>query len=386
MRRAGQAMRIGGRGAAGIALLSLLTLPVQAATARRENTGVQADGREVEAVLLTAGNRVSARILTYGATLQSLMAPDREGHVADVLLGSDRVQDYMERPSYFGVTVGRYANRIADGRFAIDGRTYQVERNNNGNALHGGPMGFDRRNWRIVSVSDGAEAQVTLALTSPDGDQGYPGRVEARVTYALDEAGALTIRFEATTDRSTILNMTNHAYFNLAGEGAPQGAMGHRLTIPARAMTPVDARLIPTGALRPVAGTVFDFTRPRIVGEGVRDGGDPQIVYGRGYDHNFALDKGLTATPELAARLEDPASGRVLEVLSTEPGIQLYSGNFLDGSFAGKGGHLYRMGDGIALEPQKFPDAPNQPAFVSARVDPGQPYRHTMIYRLSVAR
>ena len=180
--------------------------------------------------------------------------------------------------------------------------------------------------------------------------------------------------------------MTNHALFNLAGEGSPAGAMGHVLTVPARAYTPVNAALIPTGELRPVAGSVFDFRRPRVIGEGLRDGSDEQIRFGLGYDHNFALDKGVTARPELAARLEDPDSGRVLEVLSTEPGLQFYTGNFLDGTNAGKSGHLYRMGDGIALEPQKFPDAPNQPGFVSARVDPGKPYRHVMVYRLSVTR
>ncbi|MCG6120656.1 MAG: galactose mutarotase, partial [Blastomonas sp.] len=226
---------------------------------------------------------------------------------------------------------------------------------------------------------------VTLALTSADGDQGYPGKVEAQVTYALDDEGALTISFDATTDRPTVINMTNHAIFNLAGDGAPGGALGHRLTIPATAITPVSAQLIPTGALQPVAGTAFDFRTARTLDEGIRDGRDPQIVHARGFDHNFALDKGLTRSPELAARLEDPGSGRVLEVLTTEPGVQLYTGNFLDGTVIGKRGHLYRMGDGIALEPQKFPDAPNKPQFDSARVDARKPYRHVMIYRLSVA-
>jgi aldose 1-epimerase len=206
------------------------------------------------------------------------------------------------------------------------------------------------------------------------------------VTYTLDSAGALTITYDAKTDAPTVVNLTNHAIFNLAGEGAAQGALQHRLTIPARGYTPVDAALIPTGEVRPVAGTVFDFRSPRVVVDGIRDGRDAQIVAGRGYDHNFALDKGQTATPELAARLEDPASGRVLEVLSTEPGLQFYSGNFLDGTLAGKHGHLYRMGDGIALEPQKFPDAPNHPAFASTRIDPDKPYHHVMIYRLSVSR
>jgi aldose 1-epimerase len=193
----------------------------------------------------------------------------------------------------------------------------------------------------------------------------------------------LAITFDATTDAPTFVNLTNHAIFNLGGEGAPGGALGQLLTIPAQAYTPVSADLIPTGELRPVASTAFDFRKPRRIADGIRDGRDEQIRFGRGYDHNFALDKGLTASPELAARLEDPASGRVLEVLTTEPGVQLYAGNFLDGTLAGKGGHLYRMGDGIALEPQKFPDAPNHPSFVTARVDPVRPYRHAMVYRLS---
>jgi len=372
-----------------LALLSVALLPCNpaiAATAERTPAGTLADGTVIEAVTLTGANRVSARIISFGATLQSLTAPDRKGELADVLLGFDNAADYERLPSYFGVTVGRYANRIDGGRFAIDGKSYQISQNDKGNALHGGAIGFDKRQWRIVSVTEGQQASVTLALTSADGDQGFPGRVEAQVTYTLDDTGTLTIRFDATTDQPTVINMTNHAIFNLAGEGAPGGALGHRLTIPAKAITPVSPQLIPTGALRPVAGTVFDFRTARTLDEGIRDGRDPQIVYARGYDHNFALDKGITSSPELAARLEDPVSGRVLDVLTTDPGVQLYTGNFLDGTVIGKAGHLYRMGDGIALEPQKFPDAPNKPQFASARVDPAKPYSHVMIYRLSVAR
>ena len=360
--------------------------PAVAATAERTPAGTMADGTVIEAVTLTGANRVSARIISYGATLQSLTAPDRNGELADVLLGFDDAADYVTKPSYFGVTVGRFANRIGNGRFSLDGKSYQVSQNDKGNSLHGGAEGFDKKLWRIVSVTHGKRASVTFALTSPDGDQGYPGQVEAQVTYTLDDSGELVISFDATTDRPTVINMTNHAIFNLAGEGAPGGALGHRLTIPAAAITPVSAALIPTGALRPVAGTVFDFRAPRALDDGIRDGRDEQIVFARGYDHNFALDKGLTRMPELAARMEDPVSGRVLEVLTTEPGVQLYTGNFLDGTVRGKAGHYYRMGDGIALEPQKFPDAPNKPQFTSARVDASTPYRHVMIYRLSVAR
>ncbi|WP_193753751.1 aldose epimerase family protein [Sphingomonas sanguinis] len=357
-----------------------------ASEAKRAPAGQSSDGAAIEAVTLTNKAGLSARVLTYGATLQSVMAPDRNGKFADVLLGYDKSEDYVNHPNFFGVTVGRFANRIGGGRFSLDGQSYQLTLNDKTNSLHGGTKGFDKHLWKIVSMKDGPTASVVMALTSPDGDQGYPGKVDATVTYSLDEAGALTIAFEAKTDKPTIVNMTNHAIFNLNGEGSPLGATFHKLTIPAAAYTPVDAKLIPTGERRPVQGTVFDFRQPRLVAEGIRDGNDQQIRYGQGYDHNFALDKGLTATPQLAARLEDPASGRVLEVLSTEPGVQFYTGNFLDGTYVGKKGHLYRMGDGIALEPQKFPDSPNKPDFVSPRVDPGKPYRHTMIYRFSTAR
>lgn len=371
---------------AAIAAISMPVSGVLAAEATRAPAGRLADGTAVEAVTLKADNGVAAVILSYGATLQKLLGPDREGRIADVVLGYDRLSDYVDHPNYFGVTVGRYANRIAGGKFSLDGKSYQLPQNDGDNSLHGGGKGFDKAAWIVVSVKSGPKAEVVLEHKSPDGEAGYPGALSATVTYSLDEAGNLGIAFEARTDKPTIVNMTNHAIFNLAGEGAPQGAMDHMLTIPAGHYTPVDAKLIPTGERRAVAGTVFDFRAPRRIAAGLRDGTDQQIAYGRGYDHNFALDAGLTARPKLAARLEDPASGRVLEVFSTEPGIQFYSGNFLDGTLVGKAGHLYRMGDGIALEPQKFPDAPNHPDFVPARVDPGKPYRHVMIYRLSTAR
>lgn len=358
---------------------------VHAAEARQESAGKLVDGSEAQVITLKAANGVSARVLSYGATLQSLMVPGRTGKPADILLGYDDVQSYEKRPNYFGVTVGRYANRIAGGTFTLDGKAHQLPLNDKTNSLHGGFKGFDKQSWKVVAVKSGAVASVTLSYVSPDGDQGYPGTLTTRVTYSLDEKGNLGITFEAETDKPTIVNMTNHALFNMAGEGSPMGAMGQRLTIPASTYTPVDAKLIPTGELRKVAGTVFDFRTPKRIADGLRDGADEQIRFGRGYDHNFALDKGQTATPQLAARLVDPASGRMLEVLTTEPGVQFYTGNFLDGTLAGKGGHLYRMGDGIALEPQKFPNAPNQPSFLSARVDPGKPYRHMMIFRVGTA-
>ncbi|MEG3168304.1 aldose epimerase family protein [Sphingomonas sp. LB3N6] len=367
-------------------LTAVSTQAASAASAKRESFGKLPDGTAIEAVTLTGTNGVSARIMTLGATLQSLNAPDRNGKVADITLGYDDAASYASAPNFWGQTIGRYANRIAGGRFLLDGKTYQLPLNDKTNTLHGGTVGFDKLVWKIVSVTNGAQAKVVMTLTSSAGDQGYPGTLMAKVTYALDDKGALTIDFDATTDAPTIVNMTNHALFDLAGEGSATGIYGQRLTIPARRYTPVNATLIPTGEMKPVAGTVFDFTKGRALSDGLRDGRDPQIVIGHGWDHNFVLDKGATPEPGLAARVEDPASGRVLEVLTTEPGVQFYSGNFLDGSLIGKSGHVYRMGDGLALEPQKFPDTPNQPAFGSARVDPGKPYHHRMIYRVSVAR
>lgn len=373
-------------GAALCASTLLASSAALAASASRAPFGDLPDGTKVEAITLINNKGVSATILTYGATLQALKAPDRTGAVADIVLGHDTLKPYVETPNYFGITVGRYANRIAGGRFTLDGKTYQLTQNDKQNSLHGGVKGFDKHVWQVADVRQGETASVTLTLTSPDGDQGYPGTLSVKTTYALDESNNLSMIYEAATDKPTIVNMTNHAIFNLAGEGSALGILRHRLTLPASHYTPVNAALIPTGELKPVEGTVFDFRKGRVLSDGLRDGSDPQIVAGRGYDHNFALDSGLTPKQKLTARLEDPDSGRVLEVYSTQPGIQVYTGNFLDGTLVGKQGHLYRMSDGIALEPQKFPDAPNQPAFTSARVDPGKPYRHEMSFRLSVAQ
>jgi aldose 1-epimerase len=354
------------------------------ASADRAPFGKLSDGTVIEAVTLRNSHGVSARIITYGATLQSLEAPDRLGHPADIALGYDDLTGYVEHPNYFGATIGRFANRIGGARFSLDGKTYSLALNDKPNTLHGGAVGFDKKVWRIESVQSAALASVTFSLTSPAGDQGYPGTLHVSERYSLDEAGSLSLDYSATTDAPTVVNLTNHSIFNLAGEGSARDVLGERLTIPAGHYTPVDTTLIPTGALQAVAGTVFDFRHGRVIGQDIRDGRDAQIVAGRGYDHNFALDAGLTTQPKLAARLEDPVSGRVLEVWSTEPGLQVYTGNFLDGTRVGKHGHLYRMGDGIALEPQKFPNAPNVPSFISARLDPGSTYHHRMILRLSV--
>lgn len=334
------------------------------------------DGMPADAVELAAG-RLSARILAFGATLQSLTVPDREGACDDIVLGFDDVQSYRDRQAWFGVTVGRYANRIAGGRFKLDGREYQVEANNGPNHLHGGSNGFDTRIWTIEQLDgDGHCAQVRLSLISPDGDAGYPGTLRATATYTLFE-DRLMIEYAATTDAVTIVNLTNHAFFNLAGAGKGD-AMGHSLMLHADSYLPVDDTSIPTGERRVVTDTPFDFRTAAILGDRVRDGRDAQIAIGRGYDHNYIVN-GAAGTPRPAAVLHDPASGRRMTMHVTAPGLQLYTGNFLDGSFAGKNGQLYRQGDGVCLEPQAFPDSPNQADFPSVRLEPGGIWRSTIV-------
>lgn len=353
-----------------------------AAEAERSTFGALPDDRKVESVELRNGNGMSVRIIALGAAIQALSVPDREGKSADVVLGYDSPARYMTEPQYFGVTVGRYANRIAKGRFTLDGKTYQLATNDGPNHLHGGTLGFDRALWRIDAVESGATARVVLSHISPDGDEGYPGTLRASAAYALGEDNELSIEYTATTDKPTIVNITNHAYFNLAGEASGQDILGHHLMLAADAFTPVDATLIPTGERRSVAGTPFDFRTPQAIGARIRDASSEQLRRGRGYDHNFIVN-GDVGTLRLAARLEEPGSGRVLELHTTAPGLQLYTGNFLDGTIVGKSGRLYRQSDGVCLEPQVFPDAPNQPAFLSARLDPGQTYVHSIRLRFS---
>lgn len=354
-----------------------------AATTERKAFGTLPDGRAVEAITLANAKGMRATILSYGAILQSVEVPDRAGKAEEVTLGYADLRGYLEKPNYFGATVGRYANRIKAGRFAIDGKQYRLALNNNGNALHGGPLGYDKRLWTVEKVSDGAVARVVLRYVSADGEEGYPGALTITATYSLDEDNRLSVEYMATTTKPTIVNITNHSFFNLAGEASQRSVYDQFLTIPADATTPVDASLIPTGALRPVEGTPFDFRRATRIGERIRDGRDPQIVFGQGYDENFVIARDVASTPRLHARVEDPMTGRILDISSNQPGLQLYTGNFLDGTAIGRSGHAYRQGDGIALEPQVFPDTPNQPAFGSARLDPGQTYRNLIIYRFS---
>lgn len=347
----------------------------------RELFGMLA-GEPVEAITLANGG-MTARILTYGAGIHSVLVPDRNGQLADVALGHASLADYVEQPQYIGSTVGRVANRIAGGRFPFDGAEIQVPVNNGPNALHGGPIGFDKVNWQVLGTEDGERASVALGHVSPDGDQGFPGTLTVTATYTLAADHELAVEYRAATDRPTLVNLSNHAYWNLAGEGAPEGAMGHLLTIPADAFLPTDATAIPTGEVRPVDGTAFDFRRPRPVGERVRDASDEQIRFGRGYDHNWVIARAVADAPRLVARVEEPGSGRVMELFSNQPGLQFYSGNFLDGTSVGKSGKLYRMGDAVVLEPQLFPDTPNRPEFGSLRLEPGETYRNVIAWRFS---
>ncbi len=367
----------------GVMLAAALPGAAQAADAQRATFGTLPDGRAVEAITLTNGHGMRVTVLSYGAILQSVAVPDRAGKVEDVTLGYADMKGYLLAPNYFGATVGRYANRIKAGQFAIDGHGYTLAKNNGPNALHGGVKGFDKRLWTIESVTGGPTASVVLRYVSADGEEGYPGTLSVTATYSLDEANELTVEYAATTNKPTIVNITNHSFFNLGGEAGQHSIYDEILTIPADATTPVDATLIPTGELRPVEGTPFDFRRPTVIGARIRDGRDPQIVFGQGYDENFVIARTLSDKPRLDARLEDPASGRILDISSNQPGVQLYTGNFLDGTAIGKSGHAYRQGDGIALEPQVFPDTPNQPAFGSARLNPGETYRNVIVYRFS---
>jgi aldose 1-epimerase len=358
---------------------------VLGAEAQRTSFGTLEDGRKVEAVELSNSNGMSARIITLGAAIQALTVRDAQGKSADVVLGYNTAAEYLAKPQYFGVTVGRYANRIAKGKFTLDGKSYVLATNDGPNHLHGGRQGFDKVLWSIDSVKSGSPASVVMSYVSPDGEEGYPGTLKVTATYSLNDRNELAIDYKATTDKPTIVNITNHAYFNLAGEDSNESILGHRLMLAADTYTPVDASLIPTGEKRPVAGTPFDFRTPTEIGARVRDGKDEQMRFGRGYDHNFVVN-GAAGTMRLAARVEHPGSGRVMEVLTTAPGIQFYSGNFLDGTSVGKNGHIYRMGDALCLEPQVFPDSPNQPGFPSARLDPGQTYTNSMILRFSTAK
>jgi len=371
-----------------IALLLLAAgLPGQGAAQKVQVSefGKTKDGITVYRYVLTNAKGVEAVVISYGATLVSLKVPDRSGKSADIVLGYDTVDGYEKGTSYFGGTIGRYGNRIAGGQFTLDGQAFQLPKNDGPNTLHGGVRGFNKRIWKAADRS-GANAQILeLTYTSEDGEEGFPGSLAARVTYSLPaQANELRIEYFATTDKDTVLNLTNHSYFNLAAD-MNREILDHQLVLHAKEFTPVDATLIPTGELRAVSGTPFDFTKSTAIGARINQG-DEQLKLGKGYDHNWVLDRTAKGGVQLAAEVFEPTSGRVLEVLTTEIGIQFYSGNFLDGTAKGKGGQAYAHRTGFCLETQHFPDSPNHPNFPSTELKPGQTYRSTTVLRFSTRK
>ena len=332
------------------------------------------DGSQVSVFTLKNSAGMTVRILDFGGIITEIHVPDRDGAFADVALGFDTLEPYRGDSPYFGALIGRYGNRIAGGRFTLDGQAYTLPVNNGKNHLHGGVPGFDRVLWR--SRVEGNE--LVLDYRSLDGEQGYPGTVDATVRYSLDEDNGISVRFSAVTDRATPVNLTQHSYFNLAGGG---DILGHVLTIDADNIVPIDADLIPTGALGPVAGTPFDFRTPVAIGARI-DQADQQLAHGGGYDHCFALNKPAAGSMSRAARVRDPVSGRVLELFTQEPGVQFYSGNFLGDSVKGKG-RIYGHRSAFCLEPQHFPDSPNRPAYPSTILRPGEEYTTVMAYKFT---
>ncbi len=338
---------------------------------------------------LTNRNGCEARITNYGGIVVSLKVPDRNGHLDDVVLGHDDLAGYEAHPSpYFGAMIGRYGNRIAQGRFALDGRDYQLALNDAPNTLHGGKQGFDKRLWdaREITTPDGPALELTY--TSPDGEEGYPGKLGVKATYTLTNNDELRLAFEATTDKPTVVNLTNHSYFDLHGPASKGDILDHEATLFASKFIPVDRTSIPLGELRPVAGTPFDFTKPTKIGARLGDPYEQLHLGPGGYDHTFVLDgydpkTAATAAPFLAARVHDPASGRTLELWTSEPGVQFYTGNFLDGTFSGKKGNVYKKHAAFCLEPQHYPDSPNHPEWPSVILRPGETYRSTFFYRFT---
>ncbi len=365
-----------------VASCVLLFAPAGKPAVSRAPFGRTPDGTAVESFTLRNAHGIEVRAITYGAVIVSLRVPDRAGRLDDIVLGHDDLAGYLRQPSYFGAVVGRYGNRIAKGRFTLDGKTYMLATNNGPNHLHGGVKGFDKVVWKGEPASTPDGASVTFRYTSPDGEEGYPGTLSARVTYTLTDRDELRFEYAATTDKPTVVNLTQHSYFNLTG--GKTDILGHQLTLDADRFTPVDATLIPLGPLTPVEGTPFDFRKPTAVGAHISQD-DEQLHRGGGYDHNFVVNRtgeGLVH----AARLVDPVSGRTLDVQTTEPGVQFYSGNFLDGTVTGKGGIVYKKRWALCLETQHFPDSPNQPTFPSTVLRPGQEYRSKTILVFGVSR
>jgi aldose 1-epimerase len=343
------------------------------------NTG---DGKPVDLYTLTNQHGMEIRVMSYGGIVLSLRVPDKNGQFDDVTLGYESLDGYLKKTAYFGAIIGRYGNRIANGKFTLDGKEYTLAKNNGPNSLHGGLKGFDKVVWEAEPFENPNGAGVVFKYMSADGEEGFPGNLKARVTYTLTDQNELVLAYHATTDKATPINLTNHTYFNLAGDGKGD-ILGHVLTLNAERFTPVDNTLIPTGELWSVKDTPFDFTKPAVIGARIHDQNE-QLLFAGGYDHDFVINRqgpGLA----LAARVEEPTTGRVMEVFTTEPGVQFYSGNFLDGTITGKGGHVYKPRTGFCLETQHYPDSPNKPEFPSTILRPGETYDSKTAYKFSTA-
>lgn len=361
-----------------LAVIAQISVSV-AATNTVTPFGKTKDGTPVNLYTLTNSKGMEARITNYGGLVVSLRVPDRNGKLGDVVLGYDTLAEYIHSSPYFGALIGRYGNRIAKGKFSLDGKNYTLAINNEPNALHGGLKGFDKVAWSAKPVAGKEGQALELTYLSKDGEEGYPGTLTVKAVYQVTEKNELRLDFSAQTDAPTVLNLTHHSYFNLAGKG---DILGHEVLIHADKFTPVDSTLIPTGELRPVEGTPFDFRQRTAIGKRIGQK-DEQLRFGKGYDHNWVINK-KPKKLALMASVFEPGSGRVMDVLSTEPGLQFYSGNFLDGSNVGKGGKAYQHRTGFCMEPQHFPDSPNHPEFPSVVLRPGKTYQNTIIYRFRV--
>lgn len=346
--------------------------------------GTAPGGQKVLLYTLTNAKGATATISNYGGTVTSLTMPDRNGVYGDIVLGYNSLAKYVKDSPYFGCLVGRYGNRIAKGKFSLDGQNYQLATNNIGNALHGGLKGFDKVVWDATPKVTAQGPSIMLTYTSKDGEEGYPGTLKVTATYTLTNKNELKLVYRATTDKDTVVNLTHHSYFNLAGQGNGT-ILDHVLTLNSSRYTPVDKTLIPTGKVASVKGTPLDFRKPTVIGARINENNE-QLKFGGGYDHNWVADKLLPGSLTVVAKVEDPKSGRVMEVLSTEPAVQFYSGNFLDGTLKGKGGKVYVHRGGFCLEPQHYPDSPNHANFPSTELKPGQTYKNIIVYRFSTEK
>lgn len=372
-------MTILGAAAGAACLFGCASAPSTADAISKQPFGRTPDGVPVDLYTLRNVRKAEAKICTYGGLVVSLRVADRAGQLGDVVLGYDKLDDYVRNSPFFGALVGRYGNRIAKGKFTLDGVTYSLATNNYPNALHGGVKGFDKRVWQARAYQSKRGPALELHYVSKDGEEGYPGNLTVTATYTLTDENELRLDYAATTDKATVVNLTHHSYFNLAGAGS---ILNHEVMIRANTFTPVDNTLIPSGELRPVEGTPFDFRTPTSIGARINNP-DEQLKFGGGYDHNWVIDK-PPGELGLMARVYEPTTGRVLEVFSDQPGLQFYSGNFLDGTIVGKAGTVYKFRSGFCMEPQHFPDSPNKPQFPSVVLKPGDIYRNTIVYRFSV--